>query len=472
MVTQAEVVNTFPGTKIASHCDGLPVEVSLIAQLGHGSGNQLYAGALQRQRAHKDFIDQLDEPSTRLAAADFAKGENSALFSFAVGAQGHPFHRHAGHRVFTAVSGSGGAQLRFSTASQEQIEQDPRSFVSALRYVDIPPDCLFTVRFGGGTWHQFASRNGRARHPVLFALSCHTNELGGELPEDVRGSVLSGNAGIATLTELLPDMVADLLRREPIRHAEIPTTSLSLDAAPGTVAYHLHRVMRCFAGLFRGAVGALQDFQGFVSGGSRQLVVEELPQPPQGSLLREQLPERHDHQDTFRLTVRGQGYSRLSAQQLLAEVLEGFLVARPAGVSWLMGLRNVLVRPLKLRTSPLGCPVSSLLSQQQGRLFAGRYPVLDASTDDDDLRSQVVLGADDRHLVFRSCVGVQVVSDSQIDFTLGTRVRYSNLFGRLYMSLIDRVHRGYVTPAMLRNAVASASQASIIPEGSARGLVA
>lgn len=471
MFTPAEVVSTFPGTKIASHCDGLPVEVSLIAQLGHGSGNQLYAGALQRQRAHKDFTDQLDEPSTRLAAADFAKGENSALFSFAVGPQGHPFHRHAGHRVFTAVSGSGGAQLRFSTASQEQIEKDPRSFVSALRYIDVPPDCLFTVRFGGGTWHQFASRNDRARHPVFFALSCHTNELGGDLAESARASVLSGNAGIATLTELLPDAVTELLRREPIRHAEIPTTSLSLDAAPGTPAYHLHRVMRCFAGLFRGAVGPLRHFQGFVSGGSRQLVVEELRELPHGSLLQEQVPERH-HQDTFRLTVRGRGYSHLSSQQVLAEVLEGFLVARPTGVSWLMRLRNVLVKPLKLRTSPLGCPVSSLLSQQQGRLFAGRYPVLDSRTDDDDMRSQVVLGADDRHLVFRSCVGVQVVSDSQIDFTLGTRVRYSNLFGRLYMSLIDRVHRGYIAPAMLRNAVASASQASVAHDGSAQGLFA
>lgn len=472
MGTQAEVVSTFPETRIASHCSGLPVEVSLIAQLGHGSGNQLYAGALQRQRAHKDFVDQLDEPSTRLAAADFAKGENSALFSFAVGPQGHPFHRHAGHRVFTAISGSGGAQLRFSTASQEQIEKDPRSFVSALRYIDIPPDCLFTVRFGGGTWHQFASRNDRARHPVFFALSCHTNELGGELPEAARTSVLSGNAGIATLTELLPDAVVDLLRREPIRHREIPTTSLSLDAAPGTLSYRLHRVMRCFAGLFRGALGALQDFQGFVSGGSRQLVVEELSRLPQGSLLQEQLPERHDHQDTFLLTVRGQGYARLSSQQVLAEVLEGFLVARPAGVSWLMRFRNVLVRPLKLRTSPLGCPVSSLLSQPQGRLFAGRYPVLGARIDDDDLRSQVVLGADDRHLVFRSCVGVQVVSDSQIDFTLGTRVRYRNLFGRIYMSVIDRVHRSYIAPAMLRNAVTSASQASIAVEGNARGLAA
>ena len=461
MVTQAESVSSFPGVKIASHCGGLPVEVSLIAQLGHGSGNQLYAGALHRQRAHRDFVDQLDEPSTRLAAADFSKGENSALFSFAVGAQGHPFHRHAGHRVFTAVSGSGGAQLRFSTASQEQIDSDPRSFISALRYIDIPPDCLFTVRFGGGTWHQFASRNDRARHPVFFALSCHTNELGGELSEAARASVLSGNAGIATLTELLPEAVTELLRREPIPHAQIPTTCLSLDAPPGTLAYHLHRVMRCFAGLFRGALGALQDVHGFVSGGNRQLVVEELSRLPQDSLLQEQLPERHDHQDIFQLTVRGQGYSRLSSQQVLAEVLEGFLVARPAGVSGLMRLRNVLVGPLKLRTSPLGCPVSSLLSQQQENLFAGRYPVLDARTYSDDLRSQVVLGADDRHLVFRSCVGVQIISDSQIDFTLGTRVRYRNLFGRLYMSLIDRVHRGYIAPAMLRNAVASASRASI-----------
>ena len=60
--------------------------------------------------------------------------------------------------------------------------------------------------------------------------------------------------------------------------------------------------------------------------------------------------------------------------------------------------------------------------------------------------------------MFRSCVGVHIVSDSQIDFTLGTRVRYRNLFGRVYMSLIDRVHRGYIAPAMLRNAVLNASQ--------------
>lgn len=463
MVSHAEVVNTFPGAIIPSHCGGLPVEVSLIAQLGHGSGNQLFASALRRQRAHKDFVDQLDEPSTRLAGTDFGKGENSALFSFAVGAQGHPFHCHAGHRVFTAVSGSGGAQLRFSTASQEQIESDPRSFISALRYVDIPPDCLFTVRFGGGTWHQFASRRDHGRHPVFFALSCHTNELGGELSEMTREQVMSGTAGIATLTELLPEAVNQLLVREPIVHAQVPTTQLALDAAPGSWRHAAHRVMRCFAGLFRGALGALHDAQGFVAASDRPLLVEELENLPRQSLLQEQLVQ-HDHQDMFRLTVRGRGYTRLSAQQLLGEVLEGFLVRRPTGVSWLMRVRNFLVRPLKLRTSPLGCPVSSLLSQQEGPTFCGKYPVLDSRTVSDDRRAEVVLGADDRHLVFRSCVGVHIVSDSQIDFSLGTRVRYRNLFGRVYMSLIDRVHRGYIAPAMLRNAVLSASQREALAE--------
>ena len=464
MDEQAKVVKTFPGAILPSHCGGLPVEVSLIAQLGHGSGNQLYAEALRRQRAHKDFVDELDEPSTRLAGPDFEKGENSALFSFAVGANGHPFHRHAGHRVFTAVSGSGGAQLRFSTASQEQIENDPRSFLSALRYVDIPPDCLFTVRFGGGTWHQFASRRDHGRHPVFFALSCHTNELGGQLPADVRQTVLAGDAGIATLTELLPKSVSDLLRHEPIKHAQVPTTRLSLGTEPGTFRYLAHRVMRCFAGLFRGTWSALREVSGFVATAGQPLIVEEIKQLPAGSLLQEELVDRHDHEDTFRLTVRGKGYARLSAEQVLAEVLEGFLVRRPAGVSWLMRARNFLVKPLKLRTSPLGCPVSSLLSQQGGPIFADKYPVLKARTSQDDQQSQVVLGADDRHLVFRSCVGVHIVSDSQIDFTLGTRVRYSNWFGRLYMSLIDHVHRTYVAPAMLRSAVISAAQEHVLEQ--------
>ncbi len=198
--------------------------------------------------------------------------------------------------------------------------------------MDIPPDCLFTVRFGGGTWHQFASRGDHGRHPVFFALSCHTNELGGELPAGIRQSVLSGDAGIATLTELLPQVISDLLLREPIRHEQVPTTRLSLDTAPGTFRNALHGVTRCFAGLFLGSLSALRKARGFVAVGSRPLVVEEVGQDSQGSMLHEQLSQ-HNHQDNFRLTMRGEGYSQLSARQLLAELLEGFLARPPPVVS-------------------------------------------------------------------------------------------------------------------------------------------
>ncbi|UUZ57171.1 DUF2867 domain-containing protein [Massilia sp. H-1] len=123
-----------------------------------------------------------------------------------------------------------------------------------------------------------------------------------------------------------------------------------------------------------------------------------------------------------------------------------------------MAFRNVLVKPIGLRTSPLGCPVSSLLSPDTSNLFMpSRFPVLDQSVDAHNLRAQVILGANDKHLVFRSCVGVTIIDGSRVQFTLGTRVRCKNLFGRFYMAAIDRVHRAYVTPMMLSTAVGHAS---------------
>ncbi len=155
------VVGTFPTAIIPNPRNGLPVEVSLIAQLGHGAGNHLFHGIAARQRRHLEYVDALEEPSAKLGGTNLGLGDSTALYSFVVGPQGHPFHRHAGHRIFTAVSGSGGAQLRFSTASTNDLEVDPRRFLEALHFINIPPDCLFTVRFGGETWHQFwpLSRN-------------------------------------------------------------------------------------------------------------------------------------------------------------------------------------------------------------------------------------------------------------------------------------------------------------------------
>lgn len=117
MLHLTNIVDTFPTVKIPNSKTGLPVEASLIAQLGHGAGNHLISHVISRQKNHSEFIDELDEPSAKLAGTNFSLGDTTSLYSFVVGPKGHPFHRHAGHRIFTAVSGSGGAQLRFSTAS-------------------------------------------------------------------------------------------------------------------------------------------------------------------------------------------------------------------------------------------------------------------------------------------------------------------------------------------------------------------
>lgn len=181
--------------------------------------------------------------------------------------------------------------------------------------------------------------------------------------------------------------------------------------------------------------------------------MDALAEAPTDSLLREHLPEARDHEDSFVLRLDRDELPALPAATVLAAVLEGFLARRPAGVAWMMAVRNVLVKPLRLRTSPMGCPVSSLLAQDAGQRFDGRFPVLDQRIDAGGRRAQVLLGADDRHLRFRSCVGVEILPGGDVRVSLGTRVHCLNRFGRIYLALIDRVHRGYVSPALMRPAV-------------------
>lgn len=188
----------FPQAILPCAEGGLPVEVSLIARLAAGNGDRLIADAARRQQSHPGFVAGWDEPSVRLGGLHDRQGDRSTLYSFVVGEAGHPFHRHAGHRVFTAVAGSSGARLHFSRGD------DRASFQRGLRAVSVPADSLFTVRFGGGTWHQFLPGQAHRGHPALFALSCHPDEYSGALDAQTRAAVASGEADIATLTELLP----------------------------------------------------------------------------------------------------------------------------------------------------------------------------------------------------------------------------------------------------------------------------
>jgi hypothetical protein len=453
MSKRKNTVPTFPSVSVTVGNGCLPVEVTLIAQLGHGSGDSMYASALARQKAHDTFVDALDEPSARLGSTSFEHGDATALHSFAVGAGGHPFHRHAGHRMFTAVSGSGGAQLRFSGASPEQVDRDPQSFIDALRIINIPPDSLFTVRFGGGVWHQFVPSSTSGLHPAFFALSCHTNELGGDLPDAVRQEVLAGKASVPSLTMLLPLKTADLVTDILISQIKVPTIDLSLDAPPGTLRRFLCKYIRGSIGLVRGKWSGYLRSTGFLVRTGGDYAVTELKNLPTGSLLHWELTDKSFHyEDTFCVSLDGKNVGHASAKNLLSRVLNGFLNNPPSGVSRMMAFRNWAVKPIGLRSSPLGCPVSSLLSPRTCNLFDSRYPVLDQSIQCDS-RAQVILGANDKHLIFRSCVGVQIINVDRVDITIGTRVRCENLFGHFYMALIDYVHRHYVTPTMLRMAV-------------------
>lgn len=455
MAASTREVTSFPAISLPSAAGGAPVEVALIAQLGIGAGDRLIADTGRRQTAHPEFIDALDEPSTRLGGMHLAHGDASSLYSFVVGAGGHPFHRHATPRTFTAVAGSGGAELRFSTVSAEELQHDPTAFLDALRIVSIPPDCLFTVRFGGGTWHQFVPR--RRGHPALFALSCHTNELGGALDQGERAQVEANQATIPALTEVLSAEVQALLERTDM--ARLPHIGLALQAPSASPAARMCAAVRDRVGRLRARLG--EAAPGFLSRSESTRPVTARRGQPEGSLLGAALPVHGQHDDCVAVTLERGEVGRSSASDILARVLDGFLENPPRGVGRLMALRNFAVAPLKLRTSPLGCPVSSLLSTDRSRLFAGRFPVLEQ--DVGTVTAQVLLGADDRHLLFRTCVRVELKPDGTAEVSLGSRVCTRNAFGRLYMALIDHTHRLYVAPSLLRMAVDHALAPELSP---------
>lgn len=449
MPHMTKVVKTFPSARIAGRA-GVDVEVSLITQLGHGAGNQIFTDISRRQSLHDAFIDELDEPSAKIGNTNFDKGDSTALYSFIVGPKGHPFHRHAGHRIFTAVSGSGGAQLRFSTATTQEIEKEPDSFIKQLQFINIPPDCLFTVRFGGETWHQFYPLSPDTAHPVFFALSCHTNELGGNLSDELKNKVMQNTADIPSLTELLPATVAAKLE-DPAVLQTIPTMTLALDAPAGT----LHRLL---CDVTRGTLGKVRSkwaaWRGGVGYTSQKKNITFSHVPSQNSLLLQQLADRPAHyEDTFTLYLNNIRLQDFGAATLLEKVLDGFLHNRPRGVSRLMKIRNTLVKPLGLRTSPLGCPVSTLLAKNSAQYFAQKYPVIDQRQSDDDRTVEVILGADDKHLSFRSCVGVCIAENGAIEISLGDKIFCKNFFGRFYMFAIKGVHKHYIAPTMLHMAV-------------------
>jgi hypothetical protein len=451
MTQHAQASTSFPALRLDTGAGRQPIEIHLIAQLAPGSGDRLIEETSARQRTHPAYRDALDEPSVRLAGMHLAQGDTSSLYSFVVGPQGHPFHRHAGARMFTAISGSSGALLRFCGADDAALAADPAAFLRALHQVRVPPDSLFSVRFGGGTWHQFLPQRPGRGHGALFALSYHADELGGVLDEALRARILDDRADIPSLTETLPEPVLALLHGNPTPRAE---HRLRLPLRTGGFAERACSALRRARGRLQTALCGWRDTHGWVTSLRPDPTLSREHRLPPRSQLPTLLAKGQD--DCIVLELQAEHCPQPSAKRLLARVLEGFLENPPASVGRLMRLRNLLVRPLGLRTATLGCPVSSLQSADSPCRFAGRYPVLASSVAADDRWAEVILGANDRHLRFRTSVSVSLEPAGRCQIRLASRVRTSNAFGAFYMFAIRHVHERHVAPTLLRWAVGHA----------------
>ena len=450
--------SSFPHVCIHEDAGKTFIEVHLIADLGRGRGNAMVQQAAGLQQQHPRFVDALDEPSTCIGELKQGDTDHSSLYTFLVESQGHSFHRHASARLFTAVSGSDGTELRFSTATCDQHELNGDTFFEHAHCVQIPADCLFTVRFAAGVWHQFVPGKANSASPALFAVSCHPDDLHGVEDVSLRSQILGGKASIPMLTETLPVQLADVIsvgnfaaRCATCQQLQFHQSYASLMSRK--LATVVSKLKALYQKMFR------RFHQPAIPSASKKwssLLARIRQQPvPQHSLIWNQLTEKKSyHLDHFELLIPREellSFRPHEATGYMKDLLQAFTDNPPLGVTRLMQLRNAIVKPFGLRTSSLGCPVSSLLADQAQDYFLQRFPIWGQHMNADNTEVQVVLGADDKHLQFRSVVMVEIKKEG-IVISLSNRVAYRNLFGHFYMACIRGVHQAYIVPKMLSTA--------------------
>lgn len=149
---------------------------------------------------------------------------------------------------------------------------------------------------------------------------------------------------------------------------------------------------------------------------------------PEDSLAARALPSV-DYLDVFSAAV--------GSEATLEGVARRLFLGQPPR---LMRLRDALVRPFGLKTSPKGSrPALRLVPGER----IGIFQVYARS------EQELLLGQDDRHLDFRLCL--RVVGDGTA--TLATLVRFHNFVGRAYFFLVRPFH-ARIVKGMLRRATA------------------
>jgi hypothetical protein len=203
--------------------NALPIEITITGKFPQGAGKFFVDHALEKQTSHPEYLDEFNEPSAIIGKTNFEKNDPTAVYTFGVDKRDLVFHRHAGHRCITGISGGQGCLLKFSLCTPEEAEKNPELFLDRMYIVHIPGDRQFMLRFSGTVYHQFCpvdyEENG------FFAVSVHTNEAGG-LSGELLDMVLANQSSIPLLTEPACDEVMKLLHApEALQHA----LNISLD---------------------------------------------------------------------------------------------------------------------------------------------------------------------------------------------------------------------------------------------------
>ncbi|MBZ9773129.1 DUF2867 domain-containing protein [Mesorhizobium sp. CO1-1-8] len=141
-------------------------------------------------------------------------------------------------------------------------------------------------------------------------------------------------------------------------------------------------------------------------------------------------PEPSSHR--YVLVTEGLSLTALSAA-------ERALGRTPPWIGRLMALRNLVVRPFRLKTGlePAVLP--------HGRI--GIFPLIS------QISGKVVLGMDDRHLDFRVVVDVRDLGMGRQEVAASTIVKTHNWLGRTYLAIIMPFHR-IIVPVMLAQILA------------------
>jgi Protein of unknown function (DUF2867) len=133
--------------------------------------------------------------------------------------------------------------------------------------------------------------------------------------------------------------------------------------------------------------------------------------------------------DAYVLSVSGQKLDAISATRRAID-------RAPAWTNRLLRLRNMLVKPLRLKPG-VKTPAGVASSQS-----IGIFPIMENAP------GRVVLGLDDRHLDFRLLIDVKDLGGGIQSVTASTVVKTHNLLGRLYLAFVKPFHR-IIVPAML-----------------------